>query len=624
MNFTNINSRWSLKIRLAFLFGIFSIIACGVVSTVLSISSKKSILEQEEKLLSAVRDAKIETLQTLFKNFGQNTESLASAKYFQDAIVAIESVANGTGIDFSSDSKLADSDYYKNIYGKHSESFKESLQQYGVNDFFAVLMTGTVLVGAQNSDLVGHHLTNGRLKGTQLSKCFKTALDNPKKLHFEDLDVLDKGRVPTVLACKVIESKYHRDGYPKGSAMGVLVIELNWEQALAIIKDIETLVPGGNMYVLGQDSKTRIAKELQKPYSTEVAKNAAAHDNSAFFGQSESNEVMVAVKKINFFGLDWTVFLEAPTHIILEPVRSLYALTFFFGIMISLILAVIGYVIANTISKSLAKDAVSLEDKARDLSAMSSDLSEASHSLATSATEQASSLEESVAILEEISSLIRQNSSSSSNAASKSDLSRQGIESGRKEIILLVSAMHEMEVSSKKIEEIINVIEDIAFQTNLLALNAAVEAARAGEQGKGFAVVADAVRSLALKSTTAAKDIADLIHQSVDSIQKGVSSVEKNNVLLSTVFDSVTSVAEMNAQIARSIKEQVQGIDQINFGMNQLDTSAQSNAATSEQISSSAASLEEAAKDLQSLVFNLKGTVLGNGNDVGENKETAA
>lgn len=603
------NSKYSLKLRLTFLFGLFSIITCLFVATGLSISAKSSILKQNENSLIAIVNSKVEALQFLFEKFRQDTDSISVTKFFQDALVAMESIAYGTGIDISADSDLGRSDYYKPIAAKYEEVFKEYIEQYKIKNFFAVLNSGAIIAQGHNLDFVGLNLLTGKLKDSALTKCYQGAKSNKDKTFFEDVSIVEKDQPATALACKVIMSKYNRDGYSKEAIMGVLIVEIDWNQALALVKNVEGLGSSGQIYVLAEDNTSRIAKDVLKVHSSEII---SKNSNVIAIGNNESGQsFMSAVKKINLQGLNWKMYAEISMQDILDPIYSLYKLTFFMGFGISLLLAFLGYMVANSISVRLEKDAIMLDQKAHNLLSMSVSLSEASRTLASSSTEQASSLEETVATLEEFNSIVKQNKVSTTDAAKESNKSRQGITTGRDEIALLVTTMREMETSSKKIEEIINVIDDIAFQTNLLALNAAVEAARAGEQGKGFAVVADAVQTLAKRSAEAAKDIAFLINESVANIQKGVLTVENNNKILSEVFGSVTNVAELNGQIALSIQEQAQGIDQISVGMNQLDSSAQTNVATSEQLSNSARSLEEAAQDLKGLVNNLKGTVLG-------------
>ena len=182
---------------------------------------------------------------------------------------------------------------------------------------------------------------------------------------------------------------------------------------------------------------------------------------------------------------------------------------------------------------------------------------------------------------------------------------------GEREIRNLIESMKDISQSSKKIEEIINVIDDIAFQTNLLALNAAVEAARAGEQGKGFAVVAEAVRGLAQRSASAAKDITALIQDSVSKIDRGSKIVDNSGNALKTIVTSVKKVSDLNNEIATASAEQANGISQISKAMNALDTSTQQNAAASEEVAATSEEMSSQAESLRNLVANLSLIVNG-------------
>ncbi|MEN0058404.1 MAG: methyl-accepting chemotaxis protein, partial [Bdellovibrio sp.] len=238
-------------------------------------------------------------------------------------------------------------------------------------------------------------------------------------------------------------------------------------------------------------------------------------------------------------------------------------------------------------------------------------LSDSGKDLSSASTQSAASLEETVASLEEVTSMVKRNADAAHSAATLSQDSRTAAAMGEREMEELLNSMHGIHDSSRKIEEIISVIDDIAFQTNLLALNAAVEAARAGEQGKGFAVVAEAVRGLAQRSAVAAKDISNLIGESVEMVSKGVHLSEKNGETLKKISESVKKVADLNKEISDASSEQLTGINQISQAMNQLDQTSQNNAASSEQIASSAEDLAGQTKEIQENVHFLRQEMIG-------------
>jgi methyl-accepting chemotaxis protein len=238
-------------------------------------------------------------------------------------------------------------------------------------------------------------------------------------------------------------------------------------------------------------------------------------------------------------------------------------------------------------------------------------ISSASQGLAQASTEQASSLEETVASVEELTSMVKVNAENARQAAELSNSTGAVATRGEKEIRDLVNSMQEISSDSKKIEEIINVIDDIAFQTNLLALNAAVEAARAGEQGKGFAVVAEAVRALAQRSASAAKDITDLIKGSVSKIEVGSNQANQSGAVLAEILDSVKKVVQLNNEIATASEEQSNGIAQISKALNQLDQTTQVNAASSEEAAAAAEELSAQSQSLLNVVILLEEAIKG-------------
>lgn len=232
---------------------------------------------------------------------------------------------------------------------------------------------------------------------------------------------------------------------------------------------------------------------------------------------------------------------------------------------------------------------------------------------------QASSLEETASSMEELTSTVKQNADNARQANQLVVSASNVAVKGGAVVGQVVSTMGSIKESSRKIVDIISVIDGIAFQTNILALNAAVEAARAGEQGRGFAVVASEVRNLAQRSATAAKEIKDLIGSSVNQIEQGGQLVDEAGKTMKEIVVSVQQVADIMSEIAAASQEQSAGIEQVNRAITQMDAMTQQNAALVEQASAAAESMEEQAAALaQSVdVFQLAQTAIVSAKPVG-------
>jgi len=226
------------------------------------------------------------------------------------------------------------------------------------------------------------------------------------------------------------------------------------------------------------------------------------------------------------------------------------------------------------------------------------EISQGNTDLSQRTEEQASSLEETASSMEELTSTVRQNADNSKQANTLAAGARREAEAGGDVIDQTIQAMTSINRASNKIEDIISVIDEIAFQTNLLALNAAVEAARAGEQGRGFAVVASEVRSLAQRSAAAAKEIKVLIKDSVEKVDEGGRLVNESGKTLAGIVNSVKKVSDIIAEIAAASSEQSAGIDQVGKAITQLDEVTQQNAALVEEAAAASESMDEQAKSL--------------------------
>ncbi|MBG6077594.1 methyl-accepting chemotaxis protein [Polaromonas sp. CG_9.11] len=255
---------------------------------------------------------------------------------------------------------------------------------------------------------------------------------------------------------------------------------------------------------------------------------------------------------------------------------------------------------------SLAQVVGEVRQSTDTIATASSQIAAGNQDLSSRTEQQASSLEETAASMEELTSTVKQNAENA-RQVNQLALTNSGLAArGGAVVAQVVHTMSAINTSSKKIVDIIGVIDSIAFQTNILALNAAVEAARAGEQGRGFAVVASEVRSLAQRSAAAAKEIKTLIGDSVDKVAEGSQQAIEAGKTMTEIVGSAQRVADIMAKITAASQEQTQGIEQVNQAIAQMDQVTQQNAALVEEAAAAAASLQEQAGGLLQVVSVFK------------------
>ncbi|TFW06769.1 HAMP domain-containing protein [Oxalobacteraceae bacterium OM1] len=232
----------------------------------------------------------------------------------------------------------------------------------------------------------------------------------------------------------------------------------------------------------------------------------------------------------------------------------------------------------------------------------STEIAAGNQDLSARTEQQASSLEETAASLEELTSTVKQNADNSRQADQLARSASEVAGKGGEVVTQVVQTMGSISDSSRKIADIISVIDGIAFQTNILALNAAVEAARAGEQGRGFAVVATEVRTLAQRSAAAAKEIKELINDSVEKVNAGTRLVDEAGTTMRDIVASIQRVSDIVSEITAASHEQTSGIDQINTAVSQMDQVTQQNAALVEEAAAAAEAMRKNAVDLADAV----------------------
>lgn len=256
--------------------------------------------------------------------------------------------------------------------------------------------------------------------------------------------------------------------------------------------------------------------------------------------------------------------------------------------------------------ETLSKVVATVRGNADSVATASAQIAQGNHDLSQRTEEQASALEETAASMEQLSATVKQNADNARQANQLSLSASNVAVQGGEVVGEVVHTMKGINESSRRIAEIIGVIDGIAFQTNILALNAAVEAARAGEQGRGFAVVASEVRSLAQRSAGAAKEIKTLITASVDQVERGSALVDKAGTTMQEVVSSIQRVNDIMGEISSASTEQSEGVSQVGDAVSQMDQTTQQNAALVEESAAAAASLKTQAEQLVQAVALFK------------------
>ncbi len=256
--------------------------------------------------------------------------------------------------------------------------------------------------------------------------------------------------------------------------------------------------------------------------------------------------------------------------------------------------------------QNLAKVVATVRSGSESVATASAQIASGNHDLSSRTEQQASALEETAASMEELSSTVKQNADSARQANQLALTASTVAVRGGAVVAQVVDTMKGINDSSRKISDIISVIDGIAFQTNILALNAAVEAARAGEQGRGFAVVASEVRSLAGRSADAAKEIKGLINASVERVEQGTALVNQAGSTMTEVVSSIKRVTDLMGEISAASHEQSQGVSQVGEAVAQMDQVTQQNAALVEEMAAAASSLKSQAQDLVGTVAVFK------------------
>ena len=368
-------------------------------------------------------------------------------------------------------------------------------------------------------------------------------------------------------------------------------------------------INGKNRYldqVVPHIGKMQAAMSVAKFKAQQAFKGSVVAVNSTIAGTRLTQQIVAALAVILGLGLAALIgrAVASPITKIVGEIRKLAGGNFNISLAGLDRKDEIGQM-AAAVAEMTGKVSATIADIAasgREVSNASAEISTSTTDLSQRTEEQAASLEETTAAMEQLSATVRKNAENAQQASQSAAATRDVAGRGGEVVAQAVEAMAKIEESSRKISDIIGVIDEIARQTNLLALNAAVEAARAGEAGRGFAVVASEVRSLAQRSSQAAKDITSLITSSNGQVKDGVDLVNRAGASLGEIVESIKSVADIVADIANASVEQATGIDEINRALTQMDEATQQNSALVEENAATAKTLEYQAQAMDERV----------------------
>lgn len=543
----------------------------------------------------------------------------------------------------------------KEIYAHWLIKYKK---EYGHRDLLLISKEGNVVYSvAEKSDL-GQDLVGGPLKDSPLAKVFSKALKKGDVALADFRPYAPSGGEPAAFAGAPVMKD--------DEAIGVVALEISTDEINKIMHERSGLGETGETYLVGTDKRMRSDSSLdpeghsikasfagtidKNGVDTKAAREAlAGKTGTEIITNYRGNKVLSAYTPVKVWDATWALIAEidrAEAFTAVKAIKWMMALLGIIGVgaIVGFALLIVRSIIrpinavtdgmrniaegegdltrrldesgtdeiaelAGAFNRFAGKIQVIIRqvaDAALQVAKASKELSVSSNDLSERISEQAAGLEQTAASMEEMSASVKEEASHATSANSIAVEARSKVQEGGDVVVRASEAMDAIKTSSKRIVDIIAVIDEIAFQTNLLALNAAVEAARAGDQGRGFAVVAGEVRNLAQRSASAAKEIKDLIEDSVGKVENGAKMMEQSGLTLEEIMAHVVKLAEAMGEIAASIQEQSGGVEQVNHAVTQMDVVTQQNAAVVEQLTVVSAEMSSQAEGLLKLVSTFK------------------
>ncbi len=535
-----------------------------------------------------------------------------------------------------------DGSLYSDIHAENHAFFSDFQQRYGLYDVFLVdAVSRTVIYSVFKETDFGLSLKGEALAGSGLARAVDLALANPKGGPvFVDMAPYTPsyGAPAAFIATPVIVGL---------RPIGVVVTQVPSEkvEALTLVEagmgeTGQTLLIGADGFLRAQPRLQSVPAVLKQSVNTESLALARAGKQGVTAEVVDGVEYFTAHAAIDVEGIDWYMLIQVEAVQVLKSGRELAQSMLVLVVLAIVIILFLTWYVSRVLHQKLGADpsevftfaeAISNGDlsvRAGDSSRVGAysaivgmrdtlrrilgevgtisgevrqgveEISSGNMGLSERTETQAADLQNTASSMEEITSTVKQNASNAESARGLADTTLIRAKKGGEVSEKTVVAMNAIAQSSTKVVEIISVIDEIAFQTNLLALNAAVEAARAGEQGRGFSVVASEVRQLAGRSAAAAKEIKELIEDSVGKVSDGTALVKSSGEELSGIVESIAELSEFVNRISVASREQSLGVEEINKALTQIDSSTQQNAALVEEAAATSEIISNKANDL--------------------------
>lgn len=649
-------------------------VCIGVTLLVSYTASRNALKGIATDQLNSVRAISKKRVSDFFGRTRTFTQLLATDRLTEGLFLSYESAYMAAGNASGTDVALKEGSY-KKLDEVYQAKTNEILKSFNFGNYLLVSIQGQILYSAKGQDygyFAGRSLTGGELKNSKLAECVKTAQSTKsKEIYYVDYSYYPQFGKAMAFYCvnSFAEFPHLSEGINKGDLMGTVVVEIDANAVTNLLSARDGMGETGQAFLIGPDHLLRsdffINKEkfnVNNSYKNNIKINHTELDNVLKNNTESSNDsvnelghkVLSAISAVEIEGKTWAVVVEKETQEVYQPITDMLKKVFLFSFVLLVITFFLVIFMTKKLLSPIISSAETLAQVCQSLNTDSNVLLQNAQTLDVSSKDQSHDLQTTVQAVTEIYSSIEHNTN---NAKSSEDLAKHSLEiaeKGRIVIDQMIQSMKEInqgnqdivsqvEDSNQKIKEILGMISeignktqminDIVFQTKLLSFNASVEAARAGENGKGFAVVAEEVGNLATSSGNSAKEISELLAESIARVEKivkdttaniehvsalgrsRVKSGQETAAKCSEVFDEIVNsfnqVASMVSEISLASNEQNTGMSEINKAMGRLNVGTDKSTQIASESSQAASKLENQAKTLEEVVQNIQQVIHG-------------